>query len=510
MRTYIIAFAISLLASVILTRFIRDLALRFSLVDAPAGGRKIHRRPIPRLGGIAIIIAFALPLIGLAVWDNRLSTQLFAEHDLLWALVAGGGVIFATGIYDDIRGMRSLIKLVAQIAAGLLVFAAGVRIEAISVPFLSPVQLDLFVSLPLTLFWIVLVTNAVNLIDGMDGLAGGVAVLAGGTLMIMSGIEGNTLAALLLCCLVGATLGFLVYNVNPASIFMGDTGSLMLGFLLALVSIHSSQKSYTLFSILAAFMVLGIPIFDLSMAVVRRYLVGRPIFSADQHHVHHILLRKGLTQSQSVILLFAAAVVLEMLAFVFIYADDRLSALVILALVPMIGMAVRFLGYDRLIARGRRARMMESVQVQARRRADAIQAFRDALASRPAISELEAALSEVAHHLELERLELTLKFPLQPGEGRTRYVWSRAGGAEEDVHIQGLNKRTFPLALGEVVFGELELQMMDERCMFRPHDVALQNSLADIMTLAFARWSAAHASPTSVTANPNAPNVSWH
>ena len=501
MRTYIIAFVLSLLVSVLLTRLIRDAAIRWNLVDVPTGGRRIHKTPVPRLGGLAIIIAFAVPLIGLFYWDNRLSDALFADRALLISLVGGGGIILMAGIIDDLHGIRSLVKLAAQVAAALVVYYAGVRIEAVSVPFFSPVYL----SLPVTVFWVVLVTNAVNLIDGMDGLAGGVTVLAGGTLMIMSGIEGNILAALLLCCLVGATLGFLVYNINPASIFMGDTGSLSLGFLLSLVSIHSSQKSYTLFSIVAAILVLGLPIFDLMMAVVRRYLSGKPIFAADQHHIHHILLRKGLSQSQSVILLFGAAVILETLAFVFIYADDRLSALAILALVPLAALTVRFLGYDRIIAAARRSRVMENVEEQTVRQSEQVEAFRTILRSQPDLEALEAGLIAVASDLDLEHLELELNFAIVSGEERLRLRWSRGGQRDkaEQVHIQGLTTHSYPLHLGGLVFGELRLEAMRDREIFPPHALLLYQSIADTLTLMLAERSEA-----LVPRSGNAPAVS--
>lgn len=484
MRTFIIVFALSLLSSLLLTRVIRDAALRWNLVDAPVGGRKIHRQPIPRLGGVAIILAFAIPLLALFGWDNELSEALFSDRPLLISLLGGGGIIAMTGMIDDLRGLRSIVKLAAQLAAGMVVFAAGIRIEAFSIPFFSPLHFDFWLSLPVTLFWLVLVTNAVNLIDGMDGLAGGVVVLAGGTLMLMSGIEGNTLAALLLCCLVGATMGFLFYNINPASIFMGDTGSLSLGFLLALVSIHSSQKSYALFSIVAAFLVLGIPIFDLSMAVVRRYLMGRPIFAADQHHIHHILLRKGLSQSQSVVMLFGAAVVLEVLAFVFIYADDSLSAFAIVVLVPLIGAAVHYLGYDRIIANARRARIMERVEDNAKIRAEAVNTLRTNLLQSAQLPDIEVALGRVAHALALERLELALSFSLRGGEDRTRYHWTRSSLSDgEDLHIQNLHQRQYALGTPSMSFGTLTVWMLEERELFGPHDAALHQAVADALSL---------------------------
>ena len=512
MRTYIIAFVLSLLASVVLTRLIRDAALRWRLVDAPTGGRRIHKRAIPRLGGLAIIAAFAIPLIGLFYWDNRLSETLFADRPLLISLIGGGGIILLTGIIDDLRGLRSVVKFAAQIAAALVVYQAGVRIEAVSVPFFSPVMLE-YLTLPVTVFWIVLVTNALNLIDGLDGLAGGVTVLAGGTLMIMSGIEGNLLATLLLCCLVGATLGFLVYNISPASIFMGDTGSLSLGFLLALVSIHSSQKSYTLFSIVAALLVLGLPIFDLMMAVIRRYLSGNPIFAADQHHIHHILLRKGLSQSQSVILLFGTAVVLETLAFVFIYANDHLSALAILALVPLAALAVRFLGYDRIITAARRERVMGSVEEQASKRNERIEVFRALARSQPDLEALEAALVAVAADLDLERLELELNFAMRSGEDRLRLRWSRVSGSRkhgEQIHIEGLTEKCYPLRLSGLVFGELRLVALSEREIFSPHAAILYQSIADTLTLMLAERSGALVPRNAPDVQSPLPDISWN
>ena len=294
MRTFLIAFAVAFFFGIGLTWLIRNLAIRWGLYDEPEG-RKIHTTPIPRLGGIAVAIAFFVPLIALMWWDNDISAAFFAEQGLLISLLGGGSLILAVGIHDDLRGASALTKFIGQTTAAMIVFHAGVQISVISIPFAGVVVLGPW-TFPVTVFWIVLVTNAINLIDGLDGLAGGVAVLAGTTLFVMSLVEGNVVGALLLISMVGATLGFLRFNWNPASIFLGDTGSLFLGFLLALASTHGSQKSFTLFSIVAAFVALALPIFDLSMAVVRRYLVGKPVFSADQYHVHHMLLRKGMSQ----------------------------------------------------------------------------------------------------------------------------------------------------------------------------------------------------------------------
>jgi len=448
-------------------------------VDAP-GDRKIHQAPIPRLGGVAIAVGFVAPLCALAIWDNRLSDMVFADTTLLWGLFGGGVIILTIGIIDDLRGLGSMVKLVAQILAALLVYWIGIRIEALSVPFFSPVMLGLL-SLPVTVLWILLVTNAINLIDGMDGLAGGVVVLAGGTLLIMSGIEGNSVAVLLLCCLVGATLGFLVYNIHPASIFMGDTGSLGLGFVLALVSIHSSQKSYALFSIVAAMLVLALPIFDLTLSVVRRWMMGKSIFRADSHHIHHVLLRKGLSQSQSVIVMFGTAVVLEILAFVFIYADDSLSAVAILVLIPLGAVAIRFLGYDVMIRRARRIKMLQTFEETASKRADRVTAFRTLVNGPLRPESLMQALEDLAISLSIDKVELKI------GDGSdltSTAIWTRPTRRDKDVELHVFHHQ---LTFGELQLGELRLHTVQSSERFFSHDVALFQTIADALVIHLAR-----------------------
>ncbi len=475
MRTYLVAFGLSLLLSFALTRVVRDLARRWGLHDE-GGGRKIHRAPVPRLGGVAVAIAALVPLGALLFWDNKLSRELAADTGLLVGLLGGGGIMLVVGLVDDLRGARAWVKFAGQIAAALVVYQAGIRIEAVSVPFFHPIRFDWWLSLPATVFWMVLVMNAINLIDGLDGLAGGVVVLAGGTLFVMSVVEDNTLAALLLAVAVGGTLGFLPYNVARASIFLGDTGSLWLGFVLALVSVHSAQKSYALFSIVAALLALGLPIFDLSMAVVRRYLSGQPIFRADQHHVHHILLRKGLTQSQSVVLLFGAAVVLEALAFLFIYADDAISALAVAALFPLIFVAVRLLGYGELIRSARRARVLDQIEQEARSQRALVAAFRRRLAAADDPEAAWEALAELAGELRYERVSLELS-PEDGAEGRWR--WS----ARDEAAIAAVHHESLIEAERAVGGGRLVVARWRERAVFAPHDEAIIDAVADGLRL---------------------------
>ena len=477
MRTFLIAFALAFFAGIVLTWAVRNLAIRWGMYDAPAGGRKIHQRPIPRLGGVAVAISFFLPIIGLALWSNDISTALFAEHGLLISLLGGGSLILAIGIRDDLKGAGALLKLIGQVTAAFVVFHAGVQIDVISVPFMGPMQLGVW-SFPVTIFWIVLITNALNLIDGLDGLAGGVAVLAGTTLFIMSLIEGDVVGALLLISMVGATLGFLRFNWNPASIFLGDTGSLFLGFLLATVSAHSSQKSFALFSIVAAFVALALPIFDLSMAVVRRYLTGKPVFSADQYHIHHILLRKGLSQRQAAWVLLGGTAALGGFALLLIQSSDRISALAIVTLALITFVVIRFLGYAEIIKSGRRTLLFGKIEEDARHRSEQVEALRRDLLKAPDEDALWRCLLKVSDILKLDELALEVLVHDESGMEKKAWVWTRSE-QQEGVHIQTRTSIELPVQTGKLHHGTLRLAWLQENSTFQPHQHTLSQVLAD-------------------------------
>jgi len=268
-------------------------------------------------------------------------------------------------------------------------------------------------------------------------------------------------------------MGFLAYNVSPASIFLGDTGSLVLGFLLALSSVHSSQKSYTLFSIVAAMLALGLPIFDLGMAVIRRALAGRPLFSGDQHHIHHILLRKGYSQSQSALMLFAGAILLEGLALVFIYADDRLSALAIAALLPSLFIVVRMLGYGDIIRATRRQTALGEVEAQVRARCGALTALRAALRAAPDANAGWAALVAVAPDLGLDQL-----VELDP-DGVALRSWSARAERRDQVVLQNVFSRDLPVYVGGAVVGSLRVAGQTEAQLLEPVGELVCASVAD-------------------------------
>ncbi|ABR46571.1 glycosyl transferase, family 4 [Alkaliphilus metalliredigens QYMF] len=300
MEKYMITFFVALAISYILTPYAKKLAYRIGAIDVPKDNRRIHKKPIPRLGGVAIYTAFMITaLISLPI-DRQ-----------LMAILIGATVIVLTGIIDDVKPISAKYKMVAQIIAALIIVSSGLRIVYVSNPLVPGAGMNLgILSIPVTIFWIVGVTNAVNLIDGLDGLAAGVSVIASISLAAVAYLNGQPEVAVLLVILAGASLGFLPYNFNPAQIFMGDTGSLFIGFILASVSIEGVIKSATTIAVAIPVLALGVPIFDTAFAIVRRLVNKRPIMEADKGHLHHCLLDRGLSQKQTVLVLYSISIIL--------------------------------------------------------------------------------------------------------------------------------------------------------------------------------------------------------
>jgi UDP-GlcNAc:undecaprenyl-phosphate GlcNAc-1-phosphate transferase len=290
----------SVILALVLTPLVRNLAWRFGIVDQPDQRRKIHRTPVPRLGGVAIFAsvlgAFGLLLVarlsaGAIVWEGL---------PLVVRLLPAFAIVFGIGLLDDIVSVRPWIKLAAEVIAGIMVWFGGIHVSGfVGYSFSSTAA-----SFGLTLLWIVLCTNAINLIDGVDGLATGVSLFAASTMLFAAIFAHNVPMALAIVPLAGALLGFLRYNFNPASIFLGDCGSLPLGFLLACYGAVWSEKSTTLLGMTAPLLVLAVPLFDVALAIARRLINGKPIFAADRSHFHHKLLSKGLTPRRLVLIVY--------------------------------------------------------------------------------------------------------------------------------------------------------------------------------------------------------------
>ena len=329
----------ALLLTLAVTPACRALCKRLGWVDKP-DLRKVHRGPIPRAGGIAILFGYAAALALVRF------SPLWASYSVTWsslsvrALLPAVFVAFATGLLDDIFGLKPWMKLLGQILAAALVCNAHVRIHGIG----GYSAAGTWWQVPLTILWLVGCVNAFNLIDGLDGLATGVGLFATATAFLSALLTGNIALAFVTAPLLGALLGFLPYNFSPASIFMGDCGSLTVGFLLGCFGVIWSQKSATLLGMTAPLIAMAIPLLDTALAISRRFLRGQAIFAADRGHIHHRLLARGFTPRRIAYLLYATAGLLAGLSLLMSYT--HLAAGVVVAFCAIIWLAVRYLGYE--------------------------------------------------------------------------------------------------------------------------------------------------------------------
>jgi UDP-GlcNAc:undecaprenyl-phosphate/decaprenyl-phosphate GlcNAc-1-phosphate transferase len=343
---------VSFFVALFLTPAVRDLALDRGWVDVPdhgqAGWRKLHRVPIPRLGGVAVFVAYGvsfLALIALPLTGGRMVEQ---ELGLVARLSPAVLVIFVVGLLDDIWGLPAWQKLIGQLAAASAANAAGVTLLSF-----GGHVLPVWAQLPLTLVWLVLLTNAINLIDGMDGLATGVGLFAALTMFTSALLAGNVPLAMATVPLAGALLGFLRYNFNPATIFLGDCGSLLIGFLLGCYGLIWSQKSATLLGVTAPLLALAIPLLDVFLAIVRRFLKRQSIFGADRGHIHHRLLDRGLTVRQAALLLYGVALLFAILSLISSVTQDSYAGLILVLFCAVTWIGVQGLGYVELNMAGR-------------------------------------------------------------------------------------------------------------------------------------------------------------
>ena len=306
MNTLLVTFLTSIAVAVILTPLIRKLAPRLGAVDLPDEQRRVNANAVPRLGGIAILFAFLTPMVGLLLFINEVSEQFISDASRVVALFAGSVAISILGAIDDIRNIRARYKLLVEIVIAVGAYLGGFQINTISLPFVGVMQMGIF-ALPITVMWIVGIINAVNLIDGLDGLAAGVAFFVCIVNFVIGMLSGNILVAVYAASLGGALVGFLVFNFNPATIFMGDTGSLLIGYILATTSLIGT-KGGTAVALLVPILAMGVPIFDTLLAILRRYMTHRPIFSPDRGHLHHRLLDMGITHKKTVLIIYGISI----------------------------------------------------------------------------------------------------------------------------------------------------------------------------------------------------------
>ncbi len=342
---FLAMFLVSLISSFVLTRYVRDIANSHGWVAAPSQDRHLHSTALPRLGGVAIFLSFLL-CMGLAtVWGlthPRSHSPVFFRTML--NILGPATLIFLLGVYDDLRGVGPYFKFSVQAVAGTMLFFGGLRIQNIPVIFGDHV-LPKFVGLALTVLWVLAITNAFNLIDGLDGLAAGSALFSTMVAFVVALLSGYSLISMMTIALAGAILGFLRYNFNPATIFLGDSGSLFIGFVLSAMALAGAQKAPTIVAVAIPVVSFGLPILETGLSIVRRLISGRPVFTADREHIHHKLLQHGMTHRQVVILLYGVSAVFAMLSLFLLWPTGSSLGLVLAVLGIGIWIGVQHLGY---------------------------------------------------------------------------------------------------------------------------------------------------------------------
>ncbi|MBQ6206364.1 MAG: undecaprenyl/decaprenyl-phosphate alpha-N-acetylglucosaminyl 1-phosphate transferase [Oscillospiraceae bacterium] len=338
----LIAMLVSMVVSFLMTPVVRSFAYKVGAIDVPKDSRRMHKVPVPRLGGLAIFSGFMI------------STLLFVPMTPeMKSVLLGAVVIVVLGVIDDSMDLPALLKFVVQILAALIPTLNGVTVRVFSNPniFSDDLYLSLGkLSVPLTVLWIVAVTNSVNLIDGLDGLANGVSTISATTMLVIALLLGETDVSLTLAALVGACIGFMPYNLNPAKMFMGDTGATFLGYILATMSIQGLFKYYAVISFVVPFLILGLPIFDTTFAFVRRLSHGQSPMRADRGHIHHRLIDMGLNQKQAVATLYVISAILGLSAVVLTTGGEQRAILLFAALCIAASIAARLVFADEIRA----------------------------------------------------------------------------------------------------------------------------------------------------------------
>ena len=331
----VLALVVALIVSFLMTPVVKSFAYKVGAIDVPRDARRMHKVPTPRLGGLAIFIGFMI------------SVFLFVDirgDRAMQSILMGAVVIVVLGVLDDIMALPAMLKFVVQIAAACIPVLGGVVIQAISNPNIFSENLYWVLdglSVPITVLWIVGVTNAVNLIDGLDGLANGVSAISATTVLVIALMASELPVAMVMAALVGACVGFMPYNTNPAKMFMGDTGAMFLGYILSTMSIQGLFKFYAVISFVVPFLILGLPIFDTAFAFTRRIAHGQSPMHADRSHIHHRLIDMGLNQKQAVATLYVISAILGLSAVVLTTGGEQKAMLLFATLCIVAVVAAR-------------------------------------------------------------------------------------------------------------------------------------------------------------------------
>lgn len=449
-------FVVSLGLALIFVPVIRPLAFKWGAVDRGTG-RRVHSGVIPRLGGLGIFLAFIIPMVFKL---TRGSWDVFHQN-MVGILVASAVVVFL-GAYDDIKGAKVSHKLAAEIIAAAVIYWWGIRITLITNPFGQPFELG-WMSLPVTVLWIIVITNAVNLIDGLDGLAAGSGILISATFFLLDSSYLNL--QIIYVILAGSLAGFLRYNFPPASIFMGDSGSLFLGFFLASTSILSSHKATALATMMVPIIAFIFPLMDMTYAVLRRYYRGIALGSADREHIHHKLLDKGFTKKKALFILYAVNISVMLL--ILLVVKKQLNAdflgLVLIVVVAIAGLRLfDYLEFLPLIKDqlrkhgiGKRRRYYDYV----------VSRFRKSAAKSRSFSDFEEHLTLLLQEYNFYSVKILLN---NPSAGHVFYIYNDGTAAGNSINL------SFPIICSEECLGEIQVsKLMDKNRMMCTSDLIL-------------------------------------
>ena len=327
------ALVCAMVVSFIMCPLVKSFAYKIGAIDVPKDSRRMHKKPVPRLGGLAIFLGFMVSILLFVHIDHQMK-----------GILLGAVIIVVLGVVDDMTPLRAKFKFLVQICAALVAVYHGVVIEILTNPNVfsdAPYWSLGWMKYPVTVLWIVGVTNAVNLIDGLDGLANGVSAISAATVLVIALICSEAQVAVVMAALVGACVGFLPYNLNPAKMFMGDTGATFLGFILSTMSIQGLFKFYAVISFAVPFLILGLPIFDTAFAMIRRMAHGQSPMHADRGHIHHRLIDMGLNQKQAVATLYVISGILGLSAVVLTTGGEAKAMLLLIALCVVAVVAAR-------------------------------------------------------------------------------------------------------------------------------------------------------------------------
>ena len=346
MKNFVFIYLCSCTLAAIITPIVIAVGRKFGIYDSPTA-RKVHTGQVSRIGGTAIFLSTTLVVITVLFWDNTIGDNFRNIQTRIFTLLFASTIIFLTGIIDDVHGVRVRYKLLAQIAAAGLMCAAGARIESLNFANLFTVRFGL-ASYPLTILWIISITNAVNLIDGLDGLAAGIGIIACAVIAVFALACGGLVLSVMMFALMGSLSGFLFFNFNPARIFMGDCGSMFLGFMLGATSVMCAMKSGAIVALALPAVVLGLPIFDTVFSILRRYLNRWSITSADRGHLHHRLLDMGLQQRHAVIIMYAITIAAAGLGMFMMVTHGAGTIVIFFCIILLLVLVFRSIGAIRL------------------------------------------------------------------------------------------------------------------------------------------------------------------